>query len=151
MLSKPIEPPLFTALEKHLFSYAASMDLLGHRGVQVRIKGGGSRDLEFAATALKAIDANGAALTTVATEVFYGAYEAIKDAVENDGYRIEDEGGALPAVEAPLDVWKHLVLEEVVVDRKYGVRLGFRAPWDVEHDLGVYWQDGRFFNAGVSV
>lgn len=151
MFTKNLSVPPFKTLRRGLLSYTGSVDLPGNPDVEVQIKGRSEENLSYAVAELQYISAHLQALCAPATDEFYGSYEGIRDALA-DG-ELENEGLELPVLSAPQEVWEHLVLEEIVIEPKSNlpIRLGFRAPWDVEHDLGLYLKDRSFQYAGTSV
>ena len=153
MFARRIDHPLFRRLEKHLLSYSGVVDLPGHPNVEVFVKGSASESLNYAVAELQFIRDNFSSVVAPATNEFYGSYEAIKDAVQHAGFQVQEAGGSLPDLTSPPDVWKHLTLERIDVEpsSRLPVRLGFRAPWEVEHDLAMYLKGREFQYAGVSV
>ena len=153
MFTKKISHPLFKSLQRGLFSYSGLVDLAGHRDVVIRIKGRSNKNLEFALAELDYLSRDLLSITAPATQEFFDAFEAVKAAAESGEFSLEDEGGELPEIKSPEEVWTYLTLESVAFERRseYPVRLGFRAPWEVEHDLGIYLRDRKFQYAGVSV
>lgn len=153
MFNKKITHPLFKSLQRSLFSYSGVMDLGGHPDVAINIKGRSDQNLEFAIAELEHLHSNLLTAVFPATEEFFGTYEAINKAVQNGEFSLEETGAELPELKSPEEVWKYLVLESVMIEPENNlpVRLGFRAPWEIEHDLGLYLKDGSFQYAGISV
>lgn len=153
MFSKKITHPAFKSLQRGLFSYSGVADLAGHQDVAVSIKGRSNHNFEVALAEIEYLGSNLRAAVAPASQDFFGTYEAVKDAVLSEALSLEDAGGELPELKSPEEVWKHLALESVAIepDSQLSVRLGFRAPWEVEHDLGLYLKDREFQYAGVSV
>ena len=61
---------------------------------------------------------------------------------------------ALPAIEAPEDVWPHITVVFVAVaplDGLLTAEIGFSTAWDEEHTLGVRFRDGRLIDLCASV
>ena len=153
MFSKSINHPLFKELDKGLFGYSGKLDFSRHKNVEVSIKGRSSGALEFAATELEYIEKNIGQFLTPATEDAYSAYEVIKEVVESGEYDLEADGGELPDVPSPTDVWQHMDIDSIIVEpkSKYQIRLGYRSPWDIEHDFGIYITNRKYEYSGISV
>jgi hypothetical protein len=61
---------------------------------------------------------------------------------------------ALPAIEAPADVWRHVSMVFVSVaplDGHLTAEIGFSTAWDEEHTLGVRFRDGQLIDLCGSV
>ena len=153
MFSKSIENQLFRELKKGLFGYSGKMDFPGHENIEVTIKGRSDSALSIAVEELQFIKNNLKQFLTPATEEAFDGYDNIRDAINSGEFDLESEGGKLPEIETAQDVWAHMNLETIVVEsnKKNQVRLGFRCPWDIEHDFGIYITSKKYEFSGISV
>ncbi len=153
MFSKPISHPLFKTLNRGLFGYAGKVDTLQFKDVNIDISGRSERSLNFAVASLKGLEENYISYIEKATEEAYGSYKIMKEVVESGDYDLEEDGGNLPKISEPKEVWNFMVLETIIIEPKqeHKVRLGFQCPWDIEHDFGIYISDNEFQYCGISV
>jgi uncharacterized protein DUF6985 len=153
MFSKKIEHPLFQELERGLLGYSGKLNDVSLNKADVTIRGRSKTNLKFTENQLPILLINLPSLQEQATEEAYASYEIIKEVVDSGEFDLEAEGGNLPDISIKSEVWKHMVLENIIIepDEKYPIRLGYRAPWDIEHDFGIYVVDGKYEYSGISV
>lgn len=105
-----------------------------------------------ALVAARAVSARLAAWRPVIARALLEHYEPYAEAVAAGDSRLD--GGPLPALAAPDDVWPHVTLCFVAVYPLGGVlttELGYTVAWDEEHTLGVRFQGDRFVEVCGSV
>jgi hypothetical protein len=153
MFSKFIDHPFFKELTRGLFGYSGKIDFSRYLDVQVSIKGRSESGVSFAVEELQYIQDNLSDFLGKATEDAFYEYENIKEAVEAGEYDLQAGGGELPIVENSQDIWQHMILDQIVVEPKdkLQIRLGFRSPWDIEHDFGIYITSKKYEYSGTSV
>ncbi len=153
MFSQRIEHARFKQLRRGLFSYSGIVVLIGQRDIPVHIAGRSARNLERAAAELEPLFDDFYAAVAPATSEFFAGYDAVRDAVRDGEVTLAELGGSLPELRESAEIWRHLVLERIDIEpkRTTPLRLSFRAPWDIEHDYGIYLAGGRMSYAGVSV
>jgi len=153
MFSKEIDHPLFKKLTRGLFGYSGILDIFEYNNIEISIKGRSEKSLEVAVPELSDLKNSLNTHLGKCTSDAFDAYEVMKDVVESGELDIEAEGGELPDIKEPKEIWNHMVLEEIWVEPedKYIVRLSFRCPWDIEHDFGVYVSNKQYQYSGVSV
>ena len=107
----------------------------------------------FAVEELHFIENNLSNFLDSATEEAFSSYEAIKEAVESGEVDLKSQGKEFPDIQTHKDVWKYMVLETIVIDKKskLQVRLGYLSPWDIEHDFGIYITNREYKYSGTSV
>lgn len=153
MFSRRIEHARFKELRRNLFSHSGTVALAGRGDVPVQIAGRSAGHLDRAVAELTPLFDDFDAAVAPATAEFFAAYEAIREAVRGGEVSLEELGGSLPELGGPAEIWQHLVLDRIDVEPKHAtpLRLSFRAPWDIEHDYGIYLAGGTMSYAGVSV
>ena len=152
LFSKIIEHNLFNNLERGLVSYTGYIDLGSDTNVEVYIRSRKKRGLEKAEEQIIKMIPNFEEIKKSATKDFYESYIIMRDAIKDGEIDLDDEV-ILPEMKDANDVWEYLKLEDIIIEPNsdYPLRIGFRAPWDIEHDYGILVKDGDFQYCGVSV
>ena len=153
MFSKAIAHPFFKELEKGLFSYSGKIDMQEYADVDVLIRDRSPKALEYAYQELQFISENLQIFLEAAVADAYSSYEIVKEVSDAGECDLEADGCELPAIHSRNEVWEYVQLVDIIVAPKstYPIRLGFRMPWDIEHDFGIYINERKYEYSGVSV
>jgi hypothetical protein len=153
MFSKAIVHPFFTELEKGLFSYSGIINIQEYEDVEVLIRGRSQKALEYASQELQFVSENLQIFLDAAAKDAYSCYEILKEVVDAGECDLEADGCELPEIHSRNESGEHIQLVDIIVDLKsnYPIRLGFKVPWDIEHDFGIYIKEREYEYSGVSV
>ncbi len=149
MLTKQLNHTYFQDLQKSfLWGLSAKVTFRNSTNIRISFSGKSNLDIVFAEKEIKIAENNIENIMEISCDTAYQEYLNIKQASDIGEY-IEAE---LPNISEKSDIWNHMQLENIDVDRSNEtIRLGYISSWDIEHDFGIYISNGEVKECGLCI
>jgi hypothetical protein len=144
--------PHLGTLERQRGRWIGATELATHGRVELRVAG--DRTAPYAASIRLAADAPAqlAAVRDDLAGALLAHSEPYRDARQRD--ELEPLGEEFPELDAPQDVWAHVLVASIDVDARRvdsPIEVRLQAAWDQEHTLGAFLRDGQLVELNGSV
>lgn len=152
LFSPPFQDPHLGPLTRARGGWRGSIEAEPGLVVPLAVAGPRRAPDSEALAAARAVAARLVAWRPVVARALLEHYDPYADAAAAGELR--REGGPVPVLAAPDDVWPHVALQFVAVGALDGVlttELGYTVAWDQEHTLALRFQDDHFVELCGSV
>lgn len=150
--SKPYHDPHLGTLERGRGRWIGAIALPAHGLVELRVAG--DRAAPHAASIRLAAEASAqyAAVRADLARELLAHYEPYRDARRRGGP--DAPGGDFPHLDAPDDVWAHVLVASIDVDFRRAdspIEVRLEVAWDQEHTLCAFLREGQLVELNGSV